>query len=229
MPATVLSTLSDLQAIHHWSLVPLAAAVAQIPFTASSTVALAVPSMDHPKQPNWSVEVPVCTPSATCKDTAVVDTEVVGVMAVSTLEESSRRLVEFPRPTARRHPSVLWLALATTWPIQAQESREPRKCTAFNRPRPSWYWPCPFISSYSRLLTAKYADGVSVPTRSVTGDELPNARLISLQAFGDRKQEDPRFTIYNMQWGQIMTHDMSLQFGGSQASEWKNSSLCDSL
>lgn len=74
---------------------------------------------------------------------------------------------------------------------------------------------------YSRLLTAKYADGVQAPTVSVTGAELPNARLISLTAFGDRHQEDPKYTIYNMQWGQIMTHDMSLQFGGSQASKYQ--------
>lgn len=78
----------------------------------------------------------------------------------------------------------------------------------------------PPLFSYSRLLTAKYADGISTPTASVTGAELPNARLISTTAFGDRRQEDPKYTIYNMQWGQIMTHDMSLQFGGSQASEW---------
>lgn len=70
-------------------------------------------------------------------------------------------------------------------------------------------------------MTAKYGDGISAPTVSVTGQELPNARLISVHAFGDRKVEDPKYTIYNMQWGQIMTHDMSLQFGGSQASEWK--------
>lgn len=71
---------------------------------------------------------------------------------------------------------------------------------------------------YSRLLTAKYADGVAAPTVSVTGEELPNARLISLIVFGEQDIPDPEFTLANMQWGQIITHDMSMQAGGTQSS-----------
>ncbi|XP_022217876.1 peroxidase isoform X2 [Drosophila obscura] len=70
---------------------------------------------------------------------------------------------------------------------------------------------------YGRLLTPKYADGISAPTRSVTGDELPSARLVSLVAFGEQDVPDPEFTLHNMQWGQIMTHDMSMQAGGTQS------------
>ncbi|SPP83193.1 peroxidase [Drosophila guanche] len=70
---------------------------------------------------------------------------------------------------------------------------------------------------YGRLLTPKYADGISAPTRSVTGEELPSARLVSLVAFGEQDVPDPEFTLHNMQWGQIITHDMSMQAGGTQS------------
>ncbi|XP_037896461.1 peroxidase [Glossina fuscipes] len=70
---------------------------------------------------------------------------------------------------------------------------------------------------YGRLLAPKYADGVSAPTRSITGDELPNARLISLVVFGEMDVPDPQFTLVNMQWGQVITHDMSMQAGGTQS------------
>jgi len=53
----------------------------------------------------------------------------------------------------------------------------------------------------------------------VTGDELPSARLVSLVAFGEQDVPDPEFTLHNMQWGQIMTHDMSMQAGGTQSSK----------
>lgn len=61
---------------------------------------------------------------------------------------------------------------------------------------------------------------MSTPTTSVTGQELPNSRLISLVVFGDEDVPDPQFTLANMQWGQIMTHDMSLQAGGTQSSTY---------
>lgn len=70
---------------------------------------------------------------------------------------------------------------------------------------------------YGRLLTPRYADGISTPTNSVTGQELPNARLISLIVFGEQDVPDREFSLANMQWGQIMTHDMSLTAGGTQS------------
>lgn len=72
-------------------------------------------------------------------------------------------------------------------------------------------------SRYSRLLTPRYGDGISSPTVSVTGEDLPNARLISLIVFGEQDVPDPEFTLANMQWGQIITHDMSMQAGGTQS------------
>ncbi|XP_058980010.1 peroxidase [Musca domestica] len=70
---------------------------------------------------------------------------------------------------------------------------------------------------YGRLLSPRYADGVSAPTASVTGQDLPSARLVSLVIFGEMDVPDPEYTLINMQWGQIMTHDMSMQAGGTQS------------
>lgn len=64
---------------------------------------------------------------------------------------------------------------------------------------------------YGRLLTPRYGDGISSPTNSIEGQDLPNARLVSLIVFGEEDVPDPQYTIANMQWGQIMTHDMSMQ------------------
>lgn len=70
---------------------------------------------------------------------------------------------------------------------------------------------------YGRLLTPRYGDGISSPTASVTGQELPSSRLVSLVIFDEADVPDPQFTLANMQWGQIMTHDMSMQAGGTQS------------
>lgn len=70
---------------------------------------------------------------------------------------------------------------------------------------------------YGRLLTPRYGDGISTPTSSITGQDLPSSRLVSLVVFGEADVPDPQFTLANMQWGQIMTHDMSMQAGGTQS------------
>lgn len=70
---------------------------------------------------------------------------------------------------------------------------------------------------YGRLLTPRYGDGISSPPTSISGQDLPNSRLVSLVVFGEDDVPDPQFTIVNMQWGQIMTHDMSMQAGGTQS------------
>lgn len=76
-----------------------------------------------------------------------------------------------------------------------------------------------FLFRYSRLLSPRYGDGYSSPTISITGLDLPSSRLVSLVAFGEADVPDPQFTLVNMQWGQIMTHDMSMLAGSTQSSE----------
>ncbi|KAG4075838.1 hypothetical protein HA402_003664 [Bradysia odoriphaga] len=70
---------------------------------------------------------------------------------------------------------------------------------------------------YGRLISPKYGDGVSSPSVSLTGEELPAARLVSLVIFDEQDVPDPQYTLFNMQWGQIMTHDMSMLAGSTQS------------
>ncbi|CAD7091910.1 unnamed protein product [Hermetia illucens] len=83
------------------------------------------------------------------------------------------------------------------------------------------------ISPYGRLLTPNYSDGIHAPPVSVTGEDLPLARLVSLVAFGEADIPDPQFTLGNMQWGQVVTHDMSMQAGGTQSKKHKTRCCTD--
>ncbi|CAB3235717.1 unnamed protein product [Arctia plantaginis] len=82
-----------------------------------------------------------------------------------------------------------------------------------NLQRPSWGMP---QTPYGRLTPYNYADGISVMTRSVTGRQLPNARELSMQLFLDKNLVDPVWNLNAQQWGQIITHDMSLTAGAPQ-------------
>ncbi|XP_050665230.1 peroxidase isoform X2 [Leptidea sinapis] len=70
---------------------------------------------------------------------------------------------------------------------------------------------------YKRLVPFKYGDGVSQFARSVKGGPLPNVREISLVAFPDKPLVDPKWNLNAQQWGQIITHDMSLTAGVAQS------------
>ncbi|RZB39260.1 hypothetical protein BDFB_005392 [Asbolus verrucosus] len=70
---------------------------------------------------------------------------------------------------------------------------------------------------YARLLPANYGDRVSAPTLAQSGKQLPGARIVSLLLYPDVQIEDPKFTLNAMQYGQIITHDMSMIAGSTQA------------
>uniref|UniRef100_A0AB38ZET2 Venom peroxidase 1 n=1 Tax=Oncocephalus sp. TaxID=2944721 RepID=A0AB38ZET2_9HEMI len=72
-------------------------------------------------------------------------------------------------------------------------------------------------TTYNRLIPAKYSDGIHRPPISYTGSDLPSARLVSLVLFPERVIPDPVWTLVSMQWGQIITHDMSMAMGNTQA------------
>lgn len=61
---------------------------------------------------------------------------------------------------------------------------------------------------------------MSAPTVAQSGAPLPSSRLVSLVVFGEADVPDPKFTLANMQWGQIITHDMSMLAGSTQSSEF---------
>lgn len=62
---------------------------------------------------------------------------------------------------------------------------------------------------YGRLLPPNYSDGVHSPPKSVTGEELPSARLVSTKVFSKDNEPDPQHTIVMMQFGQFVAHDMA--------------------
>lgn len=59
--------------------------------------------------------------------------------------------------------------------------------------------------------------GVSTPSLAKSGQNLPGARIVSLVLFPDIPIEDPKWTLAAMQYGQIITHDMSMIAGSTQA------------
>ncbi|XP_022250488.1 thyroid peroxidase-like [Limulus polyphemus] len=61
----------------------------------------------------------------------------------------------------------------------------------------------------TRLLPAKYADGISEPRKAKSGRDLPNPRLVSTTIHTDQNRE-AFFTHFLMVWGQIMDHDSAL-------------------
>ncbi|XP_077547271.1 salivary peroxidase/catechol oxidase-like [Haemaphysalis longicornis] len=62
----------------------------------------------------------------------------------------------------------------------------------------------------SRLLTPAYQDGVSAPRVAKSGQELPNARLLSQLVHPDRRLPSPHFSHMLMQLGQFIDHDLAL-------------------
>lgn len=81
--------------------------------------------------------------------------------------------------------------------------------------RPSWGMG---QTPYGRLTPYNYADGVSAMARSVSGNPLPNPRELSLRLFPESQIVDPHYNLNTQQWGQIITHDMSLSAGVQQSS-----------
>ncbi|XP_035787997.1 peroxidase-like isoform X2 [Anopheles albimanus] len=68
-------------------------------------------------------------------------------------------------------------------------------------------------TKFNRLIPARYNDGISSPRLAQDGSELPNPRLLSVEVFGEGQQNSPQFTLANMQFGQIVAHDMALTRG----------------
>uniref|UniRef100_A0A1Y9H2I9 Peroxidase n=1 Tax=Anopheles dirus TaxID=7168 RepID=A0A1Y9H2I9_9DIPT len=82
--------------------------------------------------------------------------------------------------------------------------------TCNNLLNPSWGAAnTPFV----RIVPAKYADGKSRPSIAKDGSELPNARLLSVEVFQEAVQNSPDFSLANMQFGQVIAHDMALTRG----------------
>ncbi|XP_041989070.1 peroxidase-like [Aricia agestis] len=64
-------------------------------------------------------------------------------------------------------------------------------------------------STYMRLLENRYSDSIFKLPRMDTGDNMPNARELSIRLFKDKITYDIELNVNGMQWGQVITHDMS--------------------
>lgn len=62
---------------------------------------------------------------------------------------------------------------------------------------------------YSRIVWPKYGDGQYTPSKSTTGNALPNPRLLSLSLYGEDTFSDSFRTLMTMQFGQFVAHDIS--------------------
>ncbi|XP_072950075.1 peroxidase-like isoform X2 [Epargyreus clarus] len=70
---------------------------------------------------------------------------------------------------------------------------------------------------YGRLVPYNYGDGISSFPTSRSGRPLPNPRTCSMIFFPDKNLIDSVWTLITQQWGQIITHDMSLTAGIAQS------------
>ncbi|KAJ8918066.1 hypothetical protein NQ315_011523 [Exocentrus adspersus] len=69
------------------------------------------------------------------------------------------------------------------------------------------------MTRFRRLLPAEYGDGIRSFRRSKSGKSLPNARKVSETLFPLTVIPDKDYTLAQMQYGQIITHDIA-QGGG---------------
>ncbi|XP_067144092.1 uncharacterized protein [Centruroides vittatus] len=62
---------------------------------------------------------------------------------------------------------------------------------------------------YLRYLPPNYADAISVPRQSITGDYLPSARKISLEVHTESDRSHPHVTAILTIFGEFVYHDIS--------------------
>ena len=63
-------------------------------------------------------------------------------------------------------------------------------------------------TALNRLIRPAYADGIQAPRVSVTGRDLPSARLISTRLARDLDNPDSNYAVMVMPFGQFVDHDL---------------------
>lgn len=63
---------------------------------------------------------------------------------------------------------------------------------------------------FTRLMSPLFADGMSAPRISVTGNDLPLSRVVSRTMHPDEGYHDHAGTVMIIAWGQFMDHDYTL-------------------
>uniref|UniRef100_A0A0P5PEE0 Chorion peroxidase n=1 Tax=Daphnia magna TaxID=35525 RepID=A0A0P5PEE0_9CRUS len=64
------------------------------------------------------------------------------------------------------------------------------------------------VTQYHRILASDYDDGVWSPRKATNGNTLPSARLVSVALMHDVDQPSESTTIWFMQYGQFLDHDL---------------------
>ena len=77
-------------------------------------------------------------------------------------------------------------------------------CNNFKHPS----WGSSFMP-FLRFLPPDYSDGIEEFRRSVSNGPLPNPRLISTMVHRDESHDTEQFTMFVMQWGQFIDHDIT--------------------
>lgn len=92
-------------------------------------------------------------------------------------------------------------------PMSCTKSRY-RTITAHcnNLKHPSWG---AVRTPYSRYLPPDYADGLTLPRASQTGEPLPSARLITSIVHRDADEPSNDYSILFASWGQLLNHDVT--------------------
>ncbi|XP_049841937.1 peroxidase-like isoform X1 [Schistocerca gregaria] len=65
-------------------------------------------------------------------------------------------------------------------------------------------------TAYPRLVSSVFHDGINVPRKSVTGKELPNARILRQNLLPTGDFNDDSNTLLLTQFGQLIAHDSAL-------------------
>lgn len=67
-----------------------------------------------------------------------------------------------------------------------------------------------FFNFCFRLMSPRFADGLSAPRISTTGHDLPLSRVVSRTMHPDEGYHDHAGTVMIIAWGQFMDHDYTL-------------------
>lgn len=62
---------------------------------------------------------------------------------------------------------------------------------------------------YSRYLPPDYADGLTLPRASQSGEPLPSARLITSIVHRDSDEPSNDYSMVFASWGQVLNHDVT--------------------
>lgn len=83
----------------------------------------------------------------------------------------------------------------------------------------------------NRLMGPRFADGMSHPRISVTGNNLPLSRIVSRTIHPDEGFHDHAGTVMVIAWGQFMDHDYTLTATplGNKEKLYKTQLMCFSL